>query len=175
MAKTPLMEQYKKVKDEYRDCLLFYRLGDFYELFYDDAVTASHELELTLTGKNAGPEGRVPMCGVPYHAAEIYIYRLIQKGYKVAICEQLEDPKQVRGLVKRGVIELVTPGVVLGDNILANKENAFLASVYFGRQTTGVAFLDISTGEFYVAEGSENYIDKLMPIVGRSNRKLLIC
>ena len=128
MAKTPLMAQYKEVKEKYRDCLLFYRLGDFYELFYDDALTASHELELTLTGKSAGADGRVPMCGVPFHAAELYIYRLIQKGYKVAICEQLEDPKQVRGLVKRGVIELVTPGIVLGDNILANKENAFLAS-----------------------------------------------
>ena len=94
MAKTPLMAQYKEVKEKYRDCLLFYRLGDFYELFYDDALTASHELELTLTGKSAGQDGRVPMCGVPFHAAELYIYRLIQKGYKVAICEQLEDPKK---------------------------------------------------------------------------------
>lgn len=96
MAKTPLMDQYKEIKEGYKDCLLFYRLGDFYELFYDDAYTASHELELTLTGKNAGAEGRVPMCGVPYHAAEVYIYRLIQKGYKVAICEQLEDPRRQR-------------------------------------------------------------------------------
>ena len=99
MAKTPLMAQYKEVKEKYRDCLLFYRLGDFYELFYDDALTASHELELTLTGKSAGQDGRVPMCGVPFHAAELYIYRLIQKGYKVAICEQLEDPKKAKGLV----------------------------------------------------------------------------
>ena len=104
MAKTPLMEQYRKVKDQYRDCLLFYRLGDFYELFYDDAVTASHELELTLTVKNAGAEGRVPMCGVPFHAAETYINRLVSAGYKVAICEQMEDPKQAKGIVKREVI-----------------------------------------------------------------------
>ena len=120
MAKTPLMEQYKKVKDQYRDCLLFYRLGDFYELFYDDAVTASHELELTVTGKNAGAEGRVPMCGVPFHAAEIYINRLIQKVYKVAICEQLEDPKKAKGLVKRDVIRVITPGTILYENSIAD-------------------------------------------------------
>ena len=126
MAKTPLMEQYRKVKDQYRDCLLFYRLGDFYELFYDDAVTASHELELTLTGKNAGAEGRVPMCGVPFHAAEIYIYRLIQKGYKVAICEQLEDPKKAKGLVKRDVIRVITPGTILFENSIADKSNNYL-------------------------------------------------
>lgn len=112
-AKSPLMEQYKSIKNEHKDAFLFYRLGDFYELFYDDAVTVSHELELTLTGKNAGPEGRVPMCGIPYHAAETYIYRLVQKGYKVAICEQLEDPKKAKGLVKRDVIRIVTPGTIL--------------------------------------------------------------
>lgn len=147
MAKTPLMEQYKKVKDEYRDCLLFYRLGDFYELFYDDAVTASHELELTLTGKNAGPEGRVPMCGVPYHAAEIYIYRLIQKGYKVAICEQLEDPKKAKGLVKRDVIRVITPGTILFENSIADKSNNYLIYIMEADREIDAVLADVSTGE----------------------------
>ena len=126
MAKTPLMAQYKEVKEKYQDCLLFYRLGDFYELFNDDALTASHELELTLTGKSAGQDGRVPMCGVPFHAAELYIYRLIQKGYKVAICEQLEDPKKAKGLVKRDVIRVITPGTILFENSIADKSNNYL-------------------------------------------------
>ena len=126
-AKSPLMEQYKSIKNEHKDAFLFYRLGDFYELFYDDAVTVSHELELTLTGKNAGPEGRVPMCGIPYHAAETNIYRLVQKGYKVAICEQLEEPKKAEGLVKRDVIRIVTPGTILFENSIADKSNNYLA------------------------------------------------
>lgn len=147
MAKTPLMEQYKKVKDEYSDCLLFYRLGDFYELFYDDAVTASHELELTLTGKNAGPEGRVPMCGVPFRAAEIYIYRLIQKGYKVAICEQLEDPKKAKGLVKRDVIRVITPGTILFENSIADKSNNYLIYMMEAEKEIDAVLADISTGE----------------------------
>lgn len=147
MAKTPLMEQYKKVKDQYRDCLLFYRLGDFYELFYDDAVTASHELELTLTGKNAGAEGRVPMCGVPFHAAEIYIYRLIQKGYKVAICEQLEDPKKAKGLVKRDVIRVITPGTILFENSIADKSNNYLIYIMETDKELDAVLSDVSTGE----------------------------
>lgn len=147
MAKTPLMEQYRKVKDQYRDCLLFYRLGDFYELFYDDAVTASHELELTLTGKNAGAEGRVPMCGVPFHAAEIYIYRLIQKGYKVAICEQLEDPKKAKGLVKRDVIRVITPGTILFENSIADKSNNYLIYIMETDKELDAVLSDVSTGE----------------------------
>ena len=126
MAKTPLMAQYQSIKDKYEDSLLFYRLRDFYKLFYDDAKVVSHELELTLTGKSAGKEGRVPMCGVPYHAAENYIYRLIQKGYKVAVCEQLEEPKKAKGLVKRDVIRVITPGTILFENASADKSNNYL-------------------------------------------------
>lgn len=147
MAKTPLMAQYKQVKDGYKDCLLFYRLGDFYELFYDDALTASHELELTLTGKNAGPEGRVPMCGIPFHAAEIYIYQLIQKGYKVAICEQLEDPKKAKGLVKRDVIRVITPGTILFENSIADKSNNYLIYIMEADKEIDAVLADVSTGE----------------------------
>lgn len=147
MAKTPLMAQYKQVKDGYKDCLLFYQLGDFYELFYDDALTASHELELTLTGKNAGPEGRVPMCGIPFHAAEIYIYRLIQKGYKVAICEQLEDPKKAKGLVKRDVIRVITPGTILFENSIADKSNNYLIYIMEADKEIDAVLADVSTGE----------------------------
>ena len=143
-AKSPLMEQYKSIKNEHKDAFLFYRLGDFYELFYDDAVTVSHELELTLTGKNAGPEGRVPMCGIPYHAAETYIYRLVQKGYKVAICEQMEDPKKAKGLVKRDVIRIVTPGTILFENSIADKSNNYLAET---DNDIDAVLADISTGE----------------------------
>ncbi len=146
-AKSPLMEQYKSIKNEHKDAFLFYRLGDFYELFYDDAVTVSHELELTLTGKNAGPEGRVPMCGIPYHAAETYIYRLVQKGYKVAICEQLEDPKKAKGLVKRDVIRIVTPGTILFENSIADKSNNYLAYLYETDNDIDAVLADISTGE----------------------------
>ncbi len=147
MAKTPLMGQYKEVKEKYQDCLLFYRLGDFYELFYDDAVTASHELELTLTGKAAGADGRVPMCGIPFHAAEIYIYRLIQKGYKVAICEQLEDPKKAKGLVKRDVIRVITPGTILFENSIADKSNNYLIYISEEEKEIYAALADVSTGE----------------------------
>ncbi len=144
MAKTPLMAQYQSIKDKYEDSLLFYRLGDFYELFYDDAKVVSHELELTLTGKSAGKEGRVPMCGVQYHAAEDYIYRLIQKGYKVAVCEQLEEPKKAKGLVKRDVIRVITPGTILFENAIADKSNNSLIQ----EQGEIVLILsDISTGE----------------------------
>ena len=147
MAKTPLMDQYKKVKEKYPDSLLFYRLGDFYELFYEDALTASHELELTLTGKNAGAEGRVPMCGVPFHAAEVYIYRLIQKGYKVAICEQLEDPKKAKGLVKRDVIRVITPGTILFENSIADKSNNYLIYIREAEKEIDAVLADVSTGE----------------------------
>ena len=144
------------------DAILLFRVGDFYETFGDDAIKASGILGITLTRRANGSATFVELAGFPYHAIDTYLPKLVRAGERVAICEQLEDPKLVKGLVKRGVIELVTPGVVLGDNLLANKENVYLASVYFGRQTTGVAFLDISTGEFYVAEGPDNYIDKLL-------------
>ena len=119
---SPMMQRYLETKEEYKDCILFYRLGDFYEMFFDDAITVSKELELTLTGKDCGQAERAPMCGVPHHAAEIYISKLIAKGYKVAICEQLEDPKTAKGIVKRGVIRVVTPGTVIESNMLEEKK-----------------------------------------------------
>ena len=161
-VETPLMKQYYQIKSVHPDAILLFRVGDFYETFGDDAIKASGILGITLTRRANGAATFVELAGFPYHAIDTYLPKLVRAGERVAICEQLEDPKLVKGLVKRGVIELVTPGVVLGDNLLANKENVYLASVYFGRQTTGVAFLDISTGEFYVAEGPDNYIDKLL-------------
>ena len=161
-VETPLMKQYYQIKSVHPDAILLFRVGDFYETFGDDAIKASGILGITLTRRANGSATFVELAGFPYHAIDTYLPKLVRAGERVAICEQLEDPKLVIGLVKRGVIELVTPGVVLGDNLLANKENVYLASVYFGRQTTGVAFLDISTGEFYVAEGPDNYIDKLL-------------
>ena len=161
-VETPLMKQYYQIKSVHPDAILLFRVGDFYETFGDDAIKASGILGITLTRRANGSATFVELAGFPYHAIDTYLPKLVRAGERVAICEQLEDPKLVKGLVKRGVIELVTPGVVLGDNLLANKENVYLASVYFGRQTTGVAFLDISTGEFYVTEGPDNYIDKLL-------------
>lgn len=161
-VETPLMKQYYSIKAVHPDAILLFRVGDFYETFGDDAIKASGILGITLTRRANGSATYVELAGFPYHAIDSYLPKLVRAGERVAICEQLEDPKQVKGLVKRGVIELVTPGIVLGDNILANKENNFIASVYFGRQTTGVAFLDISTGEFYVAEGTDGYVDKLI-------------
>lgn len=161
-VETPLMKQYYAVKAVHPDAILLFRVGDFYETFGEDAIKASGILGITLTRRANGSATFVELAGFPYHAIDTYLPKLVRAGERVAICEQLEDPKQVKGLVKRGVIELVTPGVVLGDNILANKENTYLAAVYFGRKNTGVAFLDISTGEFYAAEGSDAYIDKLI-------------
>lgn len=123
MALSPMMQQYIKIKQDYEDCILFFRLGDFYEMFYEDAKTASRELELTLTGKNCGQEERAPMCGVPFHSADTYIARLVEKGYKVAICEQTEDPSQAKGIVKREVIRIVTPGTVISQTMLKETEN----------------------------------------------------
>ena len=156
------MKQYYAIKAVHPDAILLFRVGDFYETFGEDAIKASGILGITLTRRANGAASYVELAGFPYHAVDTYLPKLVRAGERVAICEQLEDPKLVKGLVKRGVIELVTPGVVLGDNILANKENTYLASVYFGRKSTGVAFLDISTGEFYAAEGDDHYADKLI-------------
>ena len=153
---SPMMQRYLATKEQYKDCILFYRLGDFYEMFFDDAITASRELELTLTGKDCGQEERAPMCGVPYHAAEIYISRLIAKGYKVAICEQLEDPKTAKGLVKRGVIKIVTPGTVVESNMLEERKNNFIMSIFKSGIYFGISVCDITTGEFYSAEIKDN-------------------
>ncbi len=161
-VETPLMKQYYSVKAVHPDAILLFRVGDFYETFGDDAVKASSILGITLTRRANGSASYVELAGFPYHAVDTYLPKLVRAGERVAICEQLEDPKTVKGIVKRGIIELVTPGVILGDNIVANKENTYLAAVYFGKQRTGVAFLDISTGEFYAAEGDESYADKLL-------------
>ena len=154
---SPMMQRYLETKEEYKDCILFYRLGDFYEMFFDDAITASRELELTLTGKDCGQKERAPMCGIPHHAAEIYISKLISKGYKVAICEQLEDPKKAKGIVKRGVIRVVTPGTLVESNMLEERKNNFIMSIFKSGIYYGISVCDISTGEFYSAEIKDNY------------------
>ncbi|MDO4757966.1 MAG: DNA mismatch repair protein MutS [Rikenellaceae bacterium] len=156
------MDQYHQAKAAYPDSIMLFRVGDFYETFGEDAIKTSSILGITLTRRANGSASHVELAGFPYHAIDTYLPKLVRAGERVAICEQLEDPKLVKGLVKRGVTELITPGVIMQDNILQNKENTFLASVYFGKQLTGVAFLDISTGEFYVAEGGDNYVDKLL-------------
>ena len=153
---TPMMQQYLKTKEDYQDCLLFYRLGDFYEMFFDDAITASRELEITLTGKDCGQEERAPMCGVPYHAAEMYIARLIAKGYKVAICEQLEDPKTAKGIVKRDVVRIVTPGTVVESNMLDEKRNNYIMSIFKTGIYFGLAVCDITTGDFLATQITDN-------------------
>ncbi|MFI3323795.1 MAG: DNA mismatch repair protein MutS [Rikenellaceae bacterium] len=156
------MKQYYSIKAIHPDAILLFRVGDFYETFGEDAIRASSILGITLTRRANGAASFVELAGFPYHSIETYLPKLVRAGARVAICEQLEDPKSVKGLVKRGVVELVTPGVVLGDNALTSSENTFLASVYFGRKGVGVAFLDISTGEFFCAEGTEQYIEKLI-------------
>lgn len=151
-ALTPMMQQYMAIKEQYKDCILFYRLGDFYEMFYDDALTASRELEITLTGKNCGQEERAPMCGVPYHAVDVYLNKLVAKGYKVAICEQAEDPKLAKGIVKREVIRIVTPGTNLSQQALDEGRNNYLMCLVYDNNQFGLAITDISTGDFYTTE-----------------------
>lgn len=153
---SPMMAQYMETKKQYQDCILFYRLGDFYEMFFDDALTASRELEITLTGKECGLEERAPMCGVPYHAVDSYLSRLVQKGYKIAIAEQMEDPKQAKGLVKREVIRVVTPGTITSSQALDETKNNYLMAIVYLGDKMGVSVADITTGDFLVTEvGSE--------------------
>lgn len=147
-ALTPMMQQYVEVKEKYKDCILFYRIGDFYEMFFEDAITASKVLEITLTGKDCGQEERAPMCGVPYHACDVYLNKLIENGFKVAICEQVEDPKLAKGLVKRDVIRVVTPGTNMSQAILDENTNNYLMSIYLSKDMSGVSVVDITTGEF---------------------------
>ena len=166
---TPMMKQYNEIKKQYPDTILFFRLGDFYEMFSDDALLASRELEITLTGRDAGLEERVPMCGVPYHAADNYINRLIQKGYKVAICEQVENPKLAKGIVKREVIRVITPGTAFDAQLNQNVANNYLAALYTEPHAYGLAFCDVSTGEFWLcqfngAEGKAILFEELIRI-----------
>ena len=149
---SPMMQQYVETKKQYHDCILFYRLGDFYEMFFEDAITVSRELELTLTGKDCGLEERAPMCGVPYHAVETYLNRLVQKGYKVAIAEQMEDPKLAKGLVKREVVSIVTPGTIFSDQALDETKNNYLMAIVYLEKSFGIAACDVTTGDFYVTE-----------------------
>lgn len=172
---TPMMEQYFEIKKNYSDCLLFVRLGDFYEMFYEDAMIASKELEITLTGKNCGQEEKAPMCGVPFHSAEAYISRLVEKGYKVAICEQIEDAKQAKGIVKRDVIRVVTPGTILDNTVLDEKKNNYLMSIYLSNNKYGISAVDISTGEFLTTQLDNSSENKLIDEIGRFNPAEIIC
>ena len=150
---SPMMKQYFEMKEKYPNTILFFRLGDFYEMFFNDAKTVSRELELTLTGRECGQEERAPMCGVPFHSAESYIAKLVAKGYKVAICEQLEDPKLAKGLVKRDVIRVITPGTVLESSMLDETQNNFLCSLCWdGEENLGLCFGDVSTGKLIVGQ-----------------------
>lgn len=149
---TPMMQKYLETKEEYKDCILFYRLGDFYEMFFEDALTASKELEITLTGKDCGQEERAPMCGVPYHAVEGYLNKLVSKGYKVAICEQVEDPKLAKGLVKREVVRVVTPGTNTDVQALDESKNSYLMCVTYMQAKIGISLADVTTGDFFLTE-----------------------
>ena len=177
MKLSPMMEQYMAIKKRYKDCILFFRLGDFYEMFFEDAELVSRLLELTLTGKSCGLEERAPMCGVPFHAADSYIEKLVNMGYKVAIGEQLEDPAKTKGMVRRDVVKIVTPGTLTSNSMLKENENNYLASVYMTSAGMGIAYCDISTGEFYVTEktGGDNlYEDVINELVKINAREVLI-
>jgi DNA mismatch repair protein MutS len=159
---TPLMQQHKAIKDKYPDAVLLFRVGDFYETFNEDAVIAARVLGIVLTKRANGSASYVDLAGFPHHSLDTYLHKLVKVGYRVAVCDQLEDPKTVKGIVKRGVTEMVTPGVAINDKLLDNSSNNFLAAVHFGADATGVSFLDISTGEFFIAEGNIEYVDKLL-------------
>ena len=163
---TPMMQQYRTVKERNPDCILFFRLGDFYEMFDEDARIASRELDLTLTSrdhaKDKAPEDKVPMCGVPFHSSESYIARLVQKGYKVAICEQMEDPAKAKGLVKRDIIRVVTPGTVIESSMLQDDKNNYIASVFIKGDQAGLCFADVSTGTAHITELKR---EKIVPAV----------
>ncbi len=172
---SPMMQRYIETKEKYNDCILFYRLGDFYEMFFEDALIASRELEITLTGKDCGLSERAPMAGVPHHAAEVYAAKLIEKGYKVAICEQLEDPKTAKGIVERGVIRILTPGTIVESNLLEEKKNNYIMSICKSGLYFGISVCDISTGEFYSCEiKGENNFELLLDEIARFNPSEII-
>ena len=170
---TPMMKIYCETKEQYRDCILFYRLGDFYEMFFDDALTASRELEITLTGKSCGLDERAPMCGIPYHAVEGYLNRLVAKGYKVAICEQVEDPKTAKGIVKREVVRIVTPGTNLDTQALDETKNNYIMCIVYIADRYGVAIADISTGDYFVTELPDS--SRLMDEIYKFSPSEIIC
>ena len=162
IKETPLMKQYNEIKRKYPDACLLFRVGDFYETFGDDAVRASKILGITLTKRGAGSETETALAGFPHHSINTYLPKLVKAGLRVAICDQLEDPKTTKTIVKRGVTELVTPGVSMNDEVLNSKSNNFLAAVHFGKKQLGISFLDVSTGEFLLSQGTDEYIDKLL-------------
>ncbi len=172
---SPMMKQYFEIKEKNKDCILFYRLGDFYEMFYDDAILASRELELTLTGRDCGQEERAPMCGVPFHSCEGYIAKLVSMGYKVAICEQTEDPKAAKGLVKRDIIRVITPGTVMEQSMLDESRNNYICSMYSSDKKIGICFCDISTGELYATDisGRDYYRILTNQLASYSPREIL--
>lgn len=172
---SPMMKQYFEIKEKNKDCILFYRLGDFYEMFYEDAILASRELELTLTGRDCGQEERAPMCGVPFHSCEGYIAKLVSKGYKVAICEQTEDPKAAKGLVKRDIIRVITPGTVMEQSMLDESRNNYICSMYSSDKNIGICFCDISTGELYATDisGRDYYRILTNQLASYSPREIL--
>lgn len=170
---TPMMQQYMETKKEYSDCILFYRLGDFYEMFFEDALTASKELEITLTGKNCGQEERAPMCGIPYHAVDSYLTKLVSKGYKVAICEQMEDPKLAKGLVKREVVRIVTPGTNLNVQSLEESKNNYLMCIAYMPNKIGISIADVTTGDYYLTEVED--MRKLMDEINKYMPSEIIC
>jgi DNA mismatch repair protein MutS len=159
---TPLMQQHRAIKQKYPDAILLFRVGDFYETFGEDAICASTVLGITLTKRNNGAASSLELAGFPHHALDTYLHKLVKAGFRVAICDQLEDPKQAKGIVKRGVTEMVTPGLATHDKLLEHTSNNFLAGIQLGEHKNGISFLDISTGEFFIAEGDLDYIDKLL-------------
>ena len=170
---TPMMQKYLETKKEYPGCILFYRLGDFYEMFFEDAKIVSKELELTLTGKSCGKEERAPMCGVPFHAVEGYLNRLVAKGYKVAICEQVEDPKMAKGLVKREVVRVVTPGTNLDAQALDETKNNYIMCIAYLENRYGMSIADVTTGDYYVTEAEDS--QKLLDEIYKFSPSEIIC
>src|SRR5699024_3508982 len=172
---TPMMEQYLKIKSEHKDAFLFFRLGDFYEMFYDDAIIAARELEITLTKRDSGQKEPIPMCGVPYHAATTYIKSLVEKGYKIAICEQVEDPKTAKGVVKREVVQLITPGTVMESNMLNEMENNYIASLsHFQDGIYVIAYNDLSTGENRLAVVNNGWDGVIHELFNQPIREIVI-
>jgi DNA mismatch repair protein MutS len=165
VSETPLMQQHNAIKAKYPDAILLFRVGDFYETFGQDAVITAQVLGITLTKRNNGAAFSSELAGFPHHAMDTYLHKLVKAGYRVAICDQLEDPKQAKGIVKRGVTELVTPGVATNDKLLEHNSNNFLAGIHFADDVFGISFLDISTGEFFIAEGDKEYTDKLLQVI----------
>ena len=170
---SPMMQHYLQTKDENKDCILFYRLGDFYELFFDDAKVASRELELTLTGKACGLEERAPMCGVPFHAVDAYLTKLVSRGFKVAICEQVEDPKLAKGIVKREVTRIVTPGTNLNMQALEETKNNYIMSIIYTSDKIGISVADVTTGDYYLTEVDS--LREAMDETGKYTPSEIIC